>query len=137
PAPADCERCWHDGQLLEQDGMIFTAGSPPIFAIPTASRRGYNGRIDVITGVGLAGEQQTPTIVAVEISRHRETPGIGDRIEADKTPWLTRFRNRTSTAGLDALSGATISALAVADAVDKALEFARANRDQLTAQAEP
>ncbi|GAA3976733.1 electron transport complex subunit RsxG [Allohahella marinimesophila] len=129
-----CPQCWQNSELIDPAHAIHlnsqSAGAP-VFAIPTFSSRGYNGRIDVITGVAIVREQQSPAIVAVQVSRHRETPGIGDRIEADKSAWLENFRGKATVNDIDALSGATISASAVEDAVEKALRFARQNRDQL------
>ena len=137
PDVTSCGSCWLEAHLLERDDGLFMAGSPPVFAISTSSDRGYNGRIKVITGVRLVGEQQKPSIVAVEVSHHRETPGIGDRIETDKSPWLNQFRSQTVTDDIDGLSGATISAMAVRDAVDKALHFVHANQAQMARQVSP
>tara|TARA_R100000306_G_C4382163_1_gene146000 strand:+ start:6819 stop:7448 length:630 start_codon:yes stop_codon:yes gene_type:complete len=140
PAPSECTECWSDAELVQADQAIYMAAqksASAVFAIPSVSSRGYNGRIEVITGVQLVGEQQEPTIVSVEVTRHRETPGIGDRIEADKSQWLAQFRGQHTVAGADALSGATISASAVKAAIDDALRFARANQATLKSHSAP
>lgn len=67
----------------------------------------------------------------VVVARHRETPGIGNKIEA--RVFLAQFRGvfgikgqdleDVLVAGVDAISGATISSLAVAKGVARAVHL--------------
>jgi len=86
--------------------------------------RGYAGSIDLIVGVGLPD-----TLLAVRVSHHTETPGIGDFIDHRRSRWITGFsrlapgthyyarspseRLQTLNAELDAVSGATVTRRAV------------------------
>ena len=54
-------------------------------------------------GCGLAG---------VRVTRHRETPGLGDFIDTAKSPWILQFADR-SPEQVDAVTGATITSEAV------------------------
>lgn len=64
---------------------------------------GYSGPILILVGV-LPGGQ----ISGVSIVRHRETPGLGDLIEREKSDWITQFDVLDTTA-IPAESWALIS----------------------------
>ncbi len=85
---------------------------------------GYAGRVALLAGFDHAGE-----LVGVRVTRHQETPGIGDFISlrhnlrtsamqpisagpAQTRGWLFRFE-ATPAAEVDAISGATITSNAV------------------------
>jgi electron transport complex protein RnfG len=70
-------------------------------------------------------------ISGVRVIEHRETPGLGDYIDAARSPWSQQFIGRRISDGLrwqvkkdggpfDAMAGATISARAVTAAVGRA-----------------
>jgi Na+-translocating ferredoxin:NAD+ oxidoreductase subunit G len=103
--------------------------------VPARAPDGYSGAIDLIVGIDRAG-----LVTGVSVVAHRETPGLGDRIEARKSPWIrgftgrslgdppaTRWSVRKDDGDFDQLSGATISSRAVARAVARALQFAASN----------
>lgn len=104
----------------------------PVAAIvETASEAGYNGRIDLLVAARPDG-----TISGVRVTRHRETPGLGDDIEQQKSNWIYRFENtslnqpplhlwRVKRDGgyFDQITGATITPRAVVAAVRDALEL--------------
>ncbi|MDY6848951.1 MAG: RnfABCDGE type electron transport complex subunit G [Thermodesulfobacteriota bacterium] len=92
---------------------------------------GYSGEIVVMAGVRPDG-----TLVAVEILRHSETPGLGDKIEED---WFKRqfkgkrldsadWRVKKDGGDFDEITGATISPRAVVGALRRGLEFFHENR---------
>ena len=54
-------------------GLIFPAVAPD----------GYSGDIHLLVGVDLDG-----TVLGVRVTSHRETPGLGDRIETRKSDWV-------------------------------------------------
>lgn len=101
---------------------------------------GYAGPIQLLVGVSRDG-----TITGVRAIRHRETPGIGDRIDAAKSNWLEVFKGlglNASTAGvalrqdggtIDHITGATITSRAVTNAVANALRLQEKNRSVLLA----
>lgn len=90
---------------------------------PTSTQAGYNGRIDLLVAHDLQGE-----VLAVRVTRHRETPGLGDAI--DKT-WIDTFKGRQTrvtnwqlapAGDFDAITGATITSQAVVSAVAEVMQ---------------
>ena len=67
--------------------------------------------------------------LAMRVTGHRETPGIGDFIEHTRSNWLPALdgSNRESYTALDAVSGATVTSKAIAKAA--ATAFDAAERD--------
>lgn len=87
--------------------------------------KGYNGDIRLLVAFTPDGE-----ILSVRVVGHGETPGIGDKIDIEVSPWIHQFNgtNRSNTnwalapAGdIDGITGATITSRAVTDAVLGAL----------------
>lgn len=102
---------------------------------------GYSGPIRLLVGVLADG-----TVSGVRVVAHRETPGLGDRIEVERDDWIRDFDGRAlgrpPPAGwavrrdggvFDQFTGATITARAVVSAVRDALIYFEANRDALFA----
>lgn len=104
----------------------------PVAAILlTQTPQGYNGTIKLMVGIYLDG-----TIAGVRILTHKETPGLGDKIERQRSDWILGFNQRSLTDPLrerwrvkkdggdfDQLTGATITPRAVVQAVRDALEY--------------
>lgn len=121
-------------------------GEPAALVIEAAAPDGYSGRIGLLLAVKASGE-----LLAVRVTEHRETPGLGDYIDPKKDknkaqPWITQFSNlsldkvprekwRVKKDGgrFDQRAGATISARAVTNATGRALAWALKNRDKLFA----
>lgn len=137
----------HDGHLLDHTITLPTAptlGQPEPFTawlairggdnehhtqglvIPVITTQGYSGRIAMLVGITAQG-----ILSGVRISDHRETPGLGDAIEARKSDWIEQFNGLSSESvhlgddGIDALTGATITSTAVVDAVHASLVWFR------------
>ena len=122
------------------------SGAPVAVVLEAAARDGYSGRIGLILAVGADGR-----LLAVRVTAHKETPGLGDYIDPKKDrnkarPWITQFSNlgfdsvprdkwRVKKDGgrFDQMSGATISARAVTNASGRAMAWAAENRDKLFA----
>ncbi|MCC6543925.1 MAG: RnfABCDGE type electron transport complex subunit G [Nitrospirae bacterium] len=88
---------------------------------------GYAGDISILMGIG-----SDDRISGIEIISHKETPGLGNRIQ--KEEWRNQFKGRSLDDGqrlavkkdggeIDQFSGATISPRAVVNAVKKGLEI--------------
>lgn len=105
--------------------------------------QGYGGPIVLVMGVSRDGE-----ILGVQVVRHSETPGLGDRIDPRKSPWLAAFSGRSLTdtpeaqwavkkdgGRFDQFSGATVSPRAVVGAVHAGLLLFRDNRARLLGEA--
>lgn len=98
---------------------------------------GYSGDIRLLVGIEPDGE-----VIGVRILEHRETPGLGDKIELKRTDWLRQFTGKSLGAppaqawaadrrggAFDTLSSATITSAAVIEAVRNVLAWYAANRD--------
>ena len=121
------------GYIARRDGEF--AGA----IVPVDARDGYSGRIALLVGILEDG-----TLSGVRVIEHRETPGLGDKIDAAVSDWILDFngaslgnppvpRWRVAKDGgdFDQLVGATVTPRAVVDAVRRALEFFAQNRTQL------
>lgn len=104
--------------------------------IPAIARQGYNGDIALVTAINAEGE-----IIGTAIMRHRETAGLGDRIERAKSNWLDNFnghslRNPSEGAWyvaqdngrFDAITGATVTSRAVTQAIRHTLIYFQHHR---------
>ena len=97
-------------------------------AFQVSAPDGYSGEIIIMVGVDPEGR-----VTGVEILRHAETPGLGDKITQ---PWFkglfvgksldnADWRVKKDGGAFDQITGATISPRAVVGAVRKGLEFFR------------
>jgi electron transport complex protein RnfG len=107
--------------------------------LPVETALGYNGRIVLLAGIDSEGR-----LTGVRVVTHAETRGLGDRLEADLSPWIDGFANRSLAntpaplwrvkkdgGDFDQFVGATITPRAVVAAIHAALLFFDANRDSL------
>lgn len=114
-------------------------GEPVAALADVTTPDGYSGDIRLLIGLRPDGE-----LIGVRVLGHRETPGLGDRIERQRSDWIEQFRGRSlhnPPAGdwapdrrggaFDTLSSATITSAAVIDAVARVLEWFSANRDNV------
>lgn len=123
------------------------AGQPVALIVESVAPDGYAGKIRLIIALRANGE-----VGGVRVTQHKETPGLGDYIEAKKDknkarPWITQFTGmslaqvtdkewkvRKDGGKIDYYAGATITPRAVTKAVLKAAHWAEANRDRLFAE---
>lgn len=107
--------------------------------MPVVAPDGYSGEIHLLVGVDMQG-----TILGVRVTSHRETPGLGDRIETKKSDWIKSFEGESlgrpphrewnvkkNGGKFDQFTGATITPRAVVKAVQKALIYFRENRQTI------
>lgn len=103
---------------------------------------GYSGAIRLLIAVGADGR-----VLGVRVLEHRETPGLGDFIEARRSDWIHRFAGRSLAdpppAGwqvrkdggeFDQFTGATVTPRAVVGAVRDALTYFERHRTELLAE---
>lgn len=120
-------------------------GQPVAVILTAVAPDGYSGNIRLLVAVNADG-----TLAGVRVTAHRETPGLGDWIEADRSDWITRFTGRSlrdpaakdwavrkDGGAFDQFTGATITPRAVVKAVKKALIYFERNRQSLFADAQP
>jgi len=126
PAPVKVFRARLDGQPVAVL-MIVTAPD------------GYHGDIRLLAGINAAG-----TVLGVRVISHRETPGLGDPIEAEKSDWIHGFTEKSvhdpgpggwavkkDGGQFDQFTGATISPRAVVRTVHNTLLYFETNRELL------
>lgn len=114
-------------------------GRPTGLIMPVVAPDGYSGNIHLLVGMDLQGR-----ILGVRVTSHRETPGLGDRIETKKSDWIHSFAghslgnpepkrwNVKKNGGVfDQFTGATITPRAVVKAVQKSLIYFRQHRSEI------
>mgnify|MGYP003668983121 CR=1 len=136
------------GLELSEEKQIYIArqhGEVVAAIIPVLAPDGYTGEIELIVGVNADG-----TIAGVRALTHRETPGLGDKVDVKKSDWILGFAGRSldnptpdgwavkkDKGVFDQFTGATITPRAVVAATLRALQFAQANRKLLFEQPDP
>ena len=119
--------------IAKQDGV------PTTLILPVVAPEGYSGPIRLIVGIDISG-----AIKGVRVIEHKETPGLGDKIDLKKSDWILSFEGKSllNTANeqwfvkkdggeFDQLTGATITPRAIVKAVHQALIFYRDNQSVL------
>lgn len=114
-------------------------GEPVAVAIETIAPDGYSGKIHLVVGV-----DQQLRVSGVRVLEHKETPGLGDKIELRISDWILAFNgkqlNDSNTAmwrvrkdggQFDQFTGATITPRAVVGAVKRALNYYQLHRSEI------
>ena len=128
------------GDVLISLGYRARQGSEPVAVVlKLVAKNGYNGDISLLVAV-----RRDNSIAGVDVLSHRETPGLGDRIEAAKSSWLEQFVGRflddehpvawnvkRDGGEFDQLTGATVTPRAVVSALRVDLDFASKNHQVL------
>lgn len=136
----------HDPELLgskrPQPAYLATLGGRPSAVILRATAPdGYSGVIHLLIGIQADGR-----LAGVRVLSHKETPGLGDKIELAKSPWIRSFEGKAlgnpgddgwavqkDRGEFDQFAGATITPRAVVKAVHKALQYFDAHKNELLA----
>ena len=100
---------------------------------------GYAGEMKLMLGVDTQGK-----VLGVRVLAHKETPGLGDKMEEKKGDWILRFTGlslgnplpdkwkvKKDGGQFDQFAGATITPRGVVDAIRKGLELFAANKTQM------
>jgi len=116
---------------LETDSLQFNQayvnGALVGTAINTFTNKGFGGNIKLMVGLLPDG-----TINNISVLEHKETPGLGDKMQKSKSPWSAQFNgvktdelkklDVTKDGGeIDAITAATISSRAYVDALKRAV----------------
>lgn len=103
-------------------------------AVETFTNKGFSGKIKLIVSFTPAGE-----IYDISVLEHQETPGLGDKMEKEKSfdkntgkSWSSQFEGKNPAefrlsvkkdgGDVDAITAATISSRAFCDAVQRAYD---------------
>ena len=65
---------------------VYAEEQPVAALFVVSARDGYAGPIRLLIGIEMDG-----SITGVRVLEHRETPGLGDRIETTKSDWVLQF----------------------------------------------
>jgi electron transport complex protein RnfG len=106
-------------------------GKPSAIVLEAVAPDGYAGPIRLLVGVLADGR-----VSGVRVTAHRETPGLGDPIDAAKSPWIDRLRGRAlgdpptarwtvrrEGGDFDQFAGATVTPRATLHAVRRVLQY--------------
>lgn len=117
------------------------SGTPVALVITAVAPDGYSGSIRLLVGV-----RADDTLSGVRVVAHRETPGLGDAIDEQRSDWIYGFDGKSldnpppdkwavqkDGGYFDQLTGATITPRAIVRAVRQTLLYYRANREALYA----
>lgn len=117
----------------------YLRGQPTALAFMPTAPNGYGGPIKLLVALRTDG-----TLLGVRVIEHQETPGLGDAIEVQRSPWVLGFEGRSlinpeesqwqvkrDGGVFDQFTGATITPRAVVQAVYKSLMFYKTSQDEL------
>jgi len=126
----------------EAGSQIFRAqkdGKTNAVVVETIAPDGYSGKIKLLVGVAADGR-----VLGVRVVAHKETPGLGDYIDAAKSAWIAQFEGKSLSVPradewkvkkdggqFDYIAGATISPRAVVKAVKNTLDYVAAQHATL------
>ena len=108
-------------------------GEPTAVVLSTVDANGYAGPIRLLVAVLADG-----SLGGVRVLAHKETPGLGDKIETSKTDWVLGFNGLSLTnpgesdwkvkrdgGVFDQFTGATVTPRSIVFAVKQSLKYAR------------
>ncbi|HYW94178.1 MAG TPA: RnfABCDGE type electron transport complex subunit G [Bacteroidales bacterium] len=105
-------------------------------AVETYTNKGFSGLITLMVGFKMDG-----TITSIKVLSHQETPGLGQKIERDKSNFETQFEGKNPATfklmvkkdqgNVDAITASTISSRAYCDAVQRAYDGFEAEKEKL------
>lgn len=120
---------------LKQPSVIHIAKKseqPVAIILPITAPDGYSGDIKLLVGIMI----DDASIAGVRVLSHKETPGLGDKVDLKKSDWILGFNGRSLQNPLpdrwavrkdggefDQFTGATITPRAVVNQARNALEF--------------
>jgi electron transport complex protein RnfG len=140
----------HDNVLLddvktitEQTGKAGTLATPVYIArrngavtgvaFKFTANGGYSGPIVLMMGMDKDG-----AVLGVRVVTHAETPGLGDKIERNKSDWILssaqQWKVKKDGGDFDQFAGATITPRAVVHGVESGLEFFQRHKTELLEQ---
>ncbi|MBF0217909.1 MAG: electron transport complex subunit RsxG [Gammaproteobacteria bacterium] len=116
-------------------------GKPVAVVIASTAPDGYAGPIKLLIGIRYDGE-----LSGVRVISHKETPGLGDAIEIERSDWLLGFNGKslenTPSSGwkvkkdggiFDQFTGATITPRIIVKAIYGTLNYYKQHREAIFA----
>lgn len=118
---------------------VYAEDAPVAALFVVSARDGYAGPIRILIGVEVDG-----SISGVQVLEHRETPGLGDRVESGKSDWVKQFDGRSLVdpapaawaikrdgGQFDQLTGASVTPRAIVKAIRDTLVYFAENREAI------
>ncbi len=119
-------------------------GGAPVAAVFTSiAPDGYSGQIKLLVAIKADG-----SLAGVRVVAHKETPGLGDKVEVEKSDWILSFDGKSLTnppldkwavkrdGGIfDQFTGATITPRAIVNATKRTLLYFKDHKDSVFAEA--
>ncbi|ADP65943.1 hypothetical protein Buap_1060 [Buchnera aphidicola str. APS (Acyrthosiphon pisum)] len=111
--------------------MLFKNKKPVAAIVETTAPDGYSGAINMLVAAYFNGE-----IINARVLSHKETPGIGDKIDLSISNWITRFTGmyvasiedkdfklRKYGGKIEQFTGATITPQSVTNSIKRTVVF--------------
>jgi electron transport complex protein RnfG len=121
---------------------VYAEDRPAAALFAVTARDGFSGPIRILVGVKFDGR-----VSGVRILQHRETPGLGDKIEPARSNWVFQFDDRSvgdpvttrwaiknDGGDFDQLTGASVTPRAIIKAIRDTLLYFDAHRDEIFEQ---
>ena len=132
----------HEPALGSEDILVYRArrGNEPVAVIMSpVDASGYAGPIKLIVGIKADG-----SLGGVRILAHKETPGLGDKVEESRSNWITSFTGKSlhnpaperwkvkrDGGDFDQFTGATVTPRSIVAATKQALEYFAIHKQRL------
>ena len=124
---------------------VYAEDAPVAALFIVSARDGYAGPIRILAGIDTMG-----VVTGVHVLAHRETPGLGDRVESTKSDWVKQFNGRSlldpeptgwaikgDGGQFDQLTGASVTPRAIIKAIKETLLYFEAHSEEIFAEAIP
>lgn len=124
---------------------VYAEDAPVAALFIVSARDGYAGPIRILAGIDTMG-----VVTGVHVLEHRETPGLGDRVESTKSDWVKQFNGRSlldpeptgwaikgDGGQFDQLTGASVTPRAIIKAIKETLLYFEAHSEEIFAEAIP
>lgn len=134
-----------DPALSKEPIVVYRAkhlGQDTALVLSPVDAPGYAGPIRLIIAIMADG-----SLGGVRVVAHKETPGLGDKIEEKRTDWILGFSGKSLSSPsadqwkvkrdggqFDQFTGATITPRSIVTKVRETLEYFGKHKDQLFAQ---
>ncbi len=135
------QRYWSTLGLKKGGELHLARNNGKVFAliVPAVAPDGYSGAIEMIIGINMDGK-----IAGVRVLNHNETPGLGDKVELKKSPWVLSFDGKSigsppaerwkvkkDKGDFDQFTGATITPRAVVTQVAQTLHYFSEDKNRI------
>jgi electron transport complex protein RnfG len=131
-----------DDELGDDEVKVYRATleqTPTGLIYSPVTADGYSG--DILLTIAINENNQ---VTGVRVLQHKETPGLGDKIETRRSDWIKSFDGTSLTSprpekwavkrdggDFDQFTGATITPRAVVKAVKNTLQYHQLNKEKL------